>query len=70
MLSFDHCLALYHISQSNQFQLVETLELKCHTPNTIVVFRNEKPDLGQLSQDIWKISQIRVEDFLDVTEKY
>jgi len=48
----------------------DSKELKFHTPNIIVVFSNEKPDVDQLSKDRWKIFQIRDEDLLDATEKY
>ena len=48
----------------------DSKELKFHTPNIIVVFSNEKPDVGQLSKDRWKIFQIRDDDLLDATEKY
>ena len=48
----------------------DSKELKFHTPNIIVVFSNEKPDVRQLSEDRWKIFQIRDEDLLDATEKY
>jgi hypothetical protein len=48
----------------------DSKELKFHTPNIIVVFSNEKPDVGQLSKDRWKIFQIRDEELLDATEKY
>ena len=47
-----------------------TLAGKFHTPNIIVVFSNEIPDIDQLSKDRWKIFQIRDEDLLDATEKY
>ena len=36
----------------------------------MVVFSNEKPDVGQMSKDRWKIFQIRDADLLDTTEKY
>lgn len=48
----------------------DSKELKFHTPNIIVVFSNEMPDVDQLSKDRWKIFQIRDEDLLDATEKY
>ena len=49
----------------------ETLwKSKFHTPNMVVVFSNEKPDVGQMSKDRWKIFQIRDDDLLDATEKY
>ena len=48
----------------------DSKELKFHTPNIIVVFSNEMPDVDQLSKDRWKIFQIRNEDLLDATDKY
>ena len=48
----------------------DSKELKFHTPNIIVVFMNEKPDVDQLSKDRWKIFQIRGEELLDATDKY
>ena len=36
----------------------------------VVVFSNEKPDVGQLSKDRWKIFQIRDDDLLDATDNY
>ena len=48
----------------------DSKELKLHTPNTFVMFSNEKPDVGQMSKDRWKIFQIRDEDLLDATENY
>ena len=48
----------------------DSKELKFHTPNITVVFSNEKPDVGQLSEDRWKIFQIRDDELLDATEKY
>ena len=48
----------------------DSKELKFHTPNIIVVFSNEKPDVHQLSEDRWKVFQIQDEDLLDATQKY
>ena len=48
----------------------DSKELKFHTPNIIVVFSNEKPDVDQLSKDRWTIFQIQDEELLDATEKY
>ena len=48
----------------------DSKELKFHTPNIIVVFSNEMPDIDQLSNDRLKIFQLRNEDFLDATDKY
>ena len=48
----------------------DSKELKFHTPNVVVVFSNERPEIGQLSKDRWKIFQIRDDDLLDATENY
>jgi hypothetical protein len=48
----------------------DSKELKFHTPNIVVVFSNEKPDIKQLSKDRWKIFQIREDDLLDATDNY
>ena len=48
----------------------DSKELKFHTPNMVVVFSNEKPDIKQLSKDRWKIFQIRDDDLLDATDNY
>ena len=48
----------------------DSKELKFHTPNIIVVFSNEMPDVDQLSKDRWKIFQIRDDELLDATDKY
>ena len=45
-------------------------ELKFKTPNTVVVFSNEKPDVSELSKDRWKIFRIRDDDLIDVTDIY
>ena len=48
----------------------DSKELKFHTPNTIVVFSNEKPDVKQLSKDRWKIFYIKDDDLVDATANY
>ena len=48
----------------------DSKELKFKTPNIVVVFCNEAPEVKQLSKDRWKIFQIRDEDLLDTTDKY
>ena len=48
----------------------DSKELKFNTPNTVVVFSNEKPDVSELSKDRWKIFQIRDNDLIDVTDIY
>jgi hypothetical protein len=48
----------------------DSKELKFKTPNTVVVFSNEKPDVSELSKDRWKIFQIRDNDLIDLTDIY
>ena len=48
----------------------DSKELKFKTPNIVVVFSNEAPEVKQLSKDRWKIFQIRDDDLLDATDKY
>ena len=48
----------------------DSKELKFKTPNTVVVFSNEKPDVSELSKDRWKIFRIRDNDLIDVTDIY
>ena len=48
----------------------DSKELKFKTPNTVVVFSNEKPDVKELSKDRWKIFRIRDNDLIDVTDIY
>ena len=48
----------------------DSKELKFNTPNTVVVFSNEKPDVTELSKDRWKIFQIKDDDLIDVTDMY
>ena len=36
-------------------------QFRCHTPNTVVVFSNEKPDIKEAVKDRWKILQIKGE---------
>ena len=48
----------------------DSKELKFKTPNTVVVFSNEKPDVRELSKDRWKIFRIRDDDLIDVTDIY
>ena len=46
-----------------------TAELKFQTPNTVIVFSNDKPDIGKLSIDRWKIFKIKGEDLIDESPK-
>ena len=48
----------------------DSKELKFKTPNIVVVFSNEAPEVKQLSKDRWKIFQIRDDDLIDVTDRY
>ena len=48
----------------------DSKELKFNTPNTVVVFSNEKPDVKQLSKDRWKIFYIKDDDLVDATANY
>ena len=48
----------------------DSKELKFKTPNIVVVFSNEAPEVKQLSIDRWKIFQIRDDDLIDATDKY
>ena len=43
-------------------------ELKFQTPNIVIVFSNDKPEVKNLSKDRWKIFRIQNEDLLDVTK--
>ena len=45
----------------------DSAELKFFTPNTVVVFSNDKPDVKQLARDRWKIFKIRGDDLDCVT---
>ena len=47
--------------------MFDSKELKFKTPNTVVVFSNEKPDVTKLSKARWKIFRIRDDDLIDVT---
>ena len=43
-------------------------ELKFQTPNIVIVFSNDKPEVKNLSKDRWKIFRIQNEDLVDVTK--
>ena len=45
----------------------DSKELKLKTPNVVVVFSNEKPDVNQLAVDRWRIFSIKNNDLVDVT---
>ena len=43
---------------------------RCHTPNTVVVFSNEKPDIKEAVKDRWRILQIKEDDLIDISKRY
>ena len=43
-------------------------ELKFQTPNIVIIFSNDKPEVKNLSKDRWKIFRLQNEDLLDVTK--
>ena len=45
-------------------------QFRCHTPNTVVVFSNEKPDVKEAVKDRWKILQIKGDDLIDISQRY
>ena len=45
-------------------------QFRCHTPNTIVVFSNEKPDIKEAVKDRWRILQIKGDDLIDLSTRY
>ena len=45
-------------------------QFRCHTPNTVVVFSNEKPDIKEAVKDRWRILQIKDDDLIDISKKY
>ena len=47
----------------------DSAELKFYTPNTVVVFSNDKPDVKQLARDRWMIFKINGDDLECVTNK-
>ena len=44
-------------------------QIRCHTPNTVVVFSNEKPDIKEAVKDRWKILQIKGDDLIDISQR-
>ena len=44
-------------------------QFRCHTPNTVVVFSNEKPDIKEAVKDRWKILQIKGDDLIDISQR-
>ena len=44
-------------------------QFRCHTPNTVVVFSNEKPDIKEAVKDRWKILQIKGGDLIDISQR-
>ena len=45
-------------------------QFRCHTPNTVVVFSNEKPDIKEAVKDRWKILQIKGDDLIDISQRH
>ena len=45
-------------------------QFRCHTPNIVVVFSNEKPDIKEAVKDRWKILQIKEDDLIDISKRY
>ena len=43
-------------------------QFRCHTPNTVVVFSNEKPDIKEAVKDRWRILQIKDDDLIDISK--
>ena len=44
-------------------------QFRCHTPNTVVVFSNEKPDIKEAVKDRWRILQIKDDDLIDISKQ-
>lgn len=45
-------------------------ELQFKTPNTVMVFSNDRPNINQLALDRWKIFVIQDNELIDLTSKY
>ena len=45
-------------------------QFRCHTPNTVVVFSNEKPNIKEAVKDRWRILQIKDDDLIDISKRY
>ena len=43
----------------------DSVELKLRTPNIVVVFSNDKPEINQLAHDRWKIFSIENDDLVE-----
>ena len=48
----------------------ESAELKLCTPNIVIVFSNDRPEVKQLAQDRWKTFKIKDDDLVDVTNSF
>ena len=44
--------------------------MKFYTPNVVVVFSNEKPDIKEAVKDRWRILQIKEDDLIDLSKRY
>ena len=78
---FDICICIQYQGTPSQLSLLAQKQAETQkfllaklcflsTPNTVVVFSNEKPDVKELSKDRWKIFRIRDDDLIDVTDIY
>ena len=45
-------------------------QFRCYTPNTVVVFSNEKPDIKEAVKDRWRILQIKEDDLIDISKRF
>ena len=43
----------------------DSVELKLRTPNIVVVFSNDRPEINQLARDRWKIFSIENDDLVE-----
>ena len=49
---------------------LKSKDLKFYTPNVVVVFSNEKPDIKEAVKDRWRILQIKGDDLIDLSKRY
>ena len=60
----------YDVLESIKNDKYNSEQFRCHTPNTVVVFSNEKPDIKEAVKDRWRILQIKDDDLIDIFKKY
>ena len=48
----------------------DSTELQFKTPNTVIVFSNDRPNIKQLALDRWKIFIIQDNELIDLTSQY